>query len=360
VKIKPKLGRHATLTAKDIFSIAERTVQIARRMDQPAQIMWFCRIPEKLGMGLHLPWYRAKQTARADGSHRRSGKIIDITKPDDLSVVRTKGPPTGNAALRLRPLPEFMRDNNFLAGVSGVATQLRLPVYLEGSSLGHAFYQLSSAGVMLICSGIAAARRTGGRRVFNKLVRDKIPIRIAKGGEVVQTAILPRHDFRPALIAKMLEETMELNNTDDEEAIEELADILEVFREIARDLDVKWDQIAALAEMKKDDRGGFGGRRVLLQTATTVAVADQSAPEFPFIRESLPEVPFGEIANVSRVVEGISIPWGVITTLSDLRNLVFDERGIRVRLSADSTGLRIHLEARGQEQLELPFELLGR
>jgi hypothetical protein len=112
--------------------------------------------------------------------------------------------------------------------------------------------------------------------------------------------------------------------------------------------------------MKKDDRGGFDGRRVLLQTATTVGVAGQNAPEFPFIRESLPEVPFAEIANVRRMIEGVLVPWGVITTLSDLRTVVFEERGVRVRLSADPGGLRIRLEARGEEQLELPFEFLGR
>ena len=73
-------------------------------------------------------------------------------------------------------------ENTFLEDVARFARERNVPVFLEGSSLGHAFYQLSSHGATLLSSSSAGSRRARSRRVFYKLVRDKIPERIAKGG----------------------------------------------------------------------------------------------------------------------------------------------------------------------------------
>lgn len=65
--------------------------------------------------------------------------------------------------------------------------------------------------------------------VYNKLVRDRIPAIIQESGKKCRTRILYDSEYLRELKAKSQEELHEyLNSKNDKEAVEELADLLEI------------------------------------------------------------------------------------------------------------------------------------
>ncbi len=65
---------------------------------------------------------------------------------------------------------------------------------------------------------------------------------------------------RLVLIEKLGEEAEELRQASTEDAAEELDDLLEVVRALAREYAVAWDQVVAAADFKAKERGGFRRR----------------------------------------------------------------------------------------------------
>ena len=89
-------------------------------------------------------------------------------------------------------------------------------------------------------------------KVFNKLVRDKIPDIITDSNLVPVTRVLDKDEYRTELYKKLLEESNEvIEAKKTEEVSEELADVLEVLRAIAKLNSIE------LADQKKAKRGGF-------------------------------------------------------------------------------------------------------
>jgi len=99
-------------------------------------------------------------------------------------------------------------------------------------------------------------------KVYNKLVRDRIPeIIIAAGNEPV-TRTAGDDEYEQLLKAKLAEEVDEFLTGD---YPEELADILEVLKAAARAKGITWEQIEAMAVEKKAKRGGFEDKIVLVE-----------------------------------------------------------------------------------------------
>ncbi|MBM7568607.1 nucleoside triphosphate pyrophosphohydrolase [Paenibacillus sacheonensis] len=100
---------------------------------------------------------------------------------------------------------------------------------------------------------------------YNKLVRDGIPRTIAANGKSFRTRILQPEEYAVALRTKLQEETEEfLRAKDPEEALEELADLLEVIRALAGANGADWDRLEAIRAMKAEKRGGFEDRIYLV------------------------------------------------------------------------------------------------
>jgi hypothetical protein len=55
VQIARQFGRDRVLSREALRALALQTVAIAKKIKDRAQIMWFCDLPEKLGLGQHLP-----------------------------------------------------------------------------------------------------------------------------------------------------------------------------------------------------------------------------------------------------------------------------------------------------------------
>ncbi|TDL31264.1 phosphoribosyl-ATP pyrophosphohydrolase [Jeotgalibacillus sp. S-D1] len=102
--------------------------------------------------------------------------------------------------------------------------------------------------------------------VYNKLVRDRIPEIIEQSGSKSIVKILDTPEYLVELKNKMHEELEEYKKAQtDEEAIEELADILELVYAAARNHGAAPEELQNVREDKRLKRGGFEKRLFLIE-----------------------------------------------------------------------------------------------
>lgn len=92
------------------------------------------------------------------------------------------------------------------------------------------------------------------KKVYNKLVRDKIPEIIEQSGKLCEISVLSDEEYLTALDKKLNEELQEFRQSGE---IEELADILEVVYAIAQAKGYSIERLQSLREEKKTARGVF-------------------------------------------------------------------------------------------------------
>ena len=101
-------------------------------------------------------------------------------------------------------------------------------------------------------------------KIYNKLVRDRIPEIISARGAVCETEILSEADYLTHLEIKLGEELAEYKQ---DQNLEELADLLEVIYACAAARGYSTAELEALRKDKADKRGGFE-KRILLKSVT--------------------------------------------------------------------------------------------
>ncbi|ASN03888.1 nucleoside triphosphate pyrophosphohydrolase [Virgibacillus necropolis] len=93
---------------------------------------------------------------------------------------------------------------------------------------------------------------------YNKLIRDKIPAIIKMTGKNANTTILSDDDYVKELKKKTKEELQEYLEADnDQDALEELADLLELIHSLATVHGSGIKEVEKIREQKADQRGGF-------------------------------------------------------------------------------------------------------
>ena len=97
-------------------------------------------------------------------------------------------------------------------------------------------------------------------RIYNKLVRDNIPDIITSNEETPVTRILDEDEYKKALEEKLVEEQEEVLSSSGDERCEELADMVEVIRSMAKLEGKTLEEIVAIADAKRLKRGGFDDR----------------------------------------------------------------------------------------------------
>jgi predicted house-cleaning noncanonical NTP pyrophosphatase (MazG superfamily) len=100
-------------------------------------------------------------------------------------------------------------------------------------------------------------------KIYNKLVRDKIPAIIAADGKKLKTRILSDEEHLQALIKKLSEELKEF-----EEAlsVEELADLQEIIHALANAIGSDKKELEKVRAKKAEKRGGFS-EKIFLEAA---------------------------------------------------------------------------------------------
>lgn len=92
---------------------------------------------------------------------------------------------------------------------------------------------------------------------YNKLVRDKIPGIIINNHQKPITRILNNIEYKQALENKLQEEVSEVLLATGSDRIEELADVLEIIRALAKLENTDLQDIINTANIKSDQRGSF-------------------------------------------------------------------------------------------------------
>lgn len=95
---------------------------------------------------------------------------------------------------------------------------------------------------------------------MSKLVRDKIPDIIRKNGEEPLIHVADAEEYWAALKEKLAEEVTEFQEA---ESAEEMADVFEVITAILEHKGWNIEQIVALQQKKRADRGVFKERIIL-------------------------------------------------------------------------------------------------
>lgn len=100
-------------------------------------------------------------------------------------------------------------------------------------------------------------KRTLNMKIYNKLVRDKIPELIESDGKKCVTHILSEKEYIAALETKLDEEVAEYQA---DKTLEEMADVLEVLRTICIARGYTLEELEQLRAKKAAEKGGFEER----------------------------------------------------------------------------------------------------
>lgn len=102
--------------------------------------------------------------------------------------------------------------------------------------------------------------------IYNKLVRDKIPEIIQLTGRKFTTRILTEEEYITELKKKSFEELEEyINANTRKEALEELADLMEIVHAFAISHDTTLEEVEKLRQRKAEIRGAFYEKVFLIE-----------------------------------------------------------------------------------------------
>ena len=97
---------------------------------------------------------------------------------------------------------------------------------------------------------------------YNKLLRDKIPENIdSMEGRKANWRIMDDEEYIKELNKKLLEEAHEFI---EENAVEELADIMEVIQSIMKAKNISYEELKKVQALKREQKGGFYNRVYLI------------------------------------------------------------------------------------------------
>lgn len=94
-------------------------------------------------------------------------------------------------------------------------------------------------------------------RIYNKIVRDRIPEIIEASGQHAEIEVIEQREVDTLLRKKLLEEATEVQEADENHLKDELADILEVVYALADTNNLTLEEIEKHRQQKREERGGF-------------------------------------------------------------------------------------------------------
>lgn len=100
------------------------------------------------------------------------------------------------------------------------------------------------------------------KKLYDKLIRDKIPSIIEKEGKTLKTRKVGKTEKIGYLLDKILEETEEIR---DVLSLEEIADLQEVIDSLIDNLGYTKEEVREVQDRKREERGSFNDGIVLLE-----------------------------------------------------------------------------------------------
>ena len=95
-------------------------------------------------------------------------------------------------------------------------------------------------------------------KIYNKLIRDRIPEIIAKDGNTADIIILSEESFKQAIKEKLIEEANEVCDADNrDEVLSELADLQEAMDTIKQMYNINTLEVNTIQAVKALQRGKF-------------------------------------------------------------------------------------------------------
>jgi predicted house-cleaning noncanonical NTP pyrophosphatase (MazG superfamily) len=102
------------------------------------------------------------------------------------------------------------------------------------------------------------------KKLYNKLIRDKIPEIITHSNRQMEVTTLTASEFEDALRDKLVEEATEAKDADASHLIIELADMQEVMQALMRLHSITSEMLQREQEQRRLERGGFERRLKLI------------------------------------------------------------------------------------------------
>jgi predicted house-cleaning noncanonical NTP pyrophosphatase (MazG superfamily) len=351
VRVKNELARNICIGSTEAKEIASRSAQIAERLGRACHIMWFVGCLDEQGVHFNIPWYWTEAHESQRNPDRSAYRVFTVADAASLERFRTWAGSRNRQALALRPTDlTLMRDNDFIEAVGAAAKAAEVPIILSGSTLAHAYYQLRKLGCTLVTPGEKEHARVRRTASLGKLVRDKIPGKITERHEANVTRQVSGSLRRGFLISKLIEEALEVREAAEfPQKTEELADLFEVFRALAKAEGVPLKAIKHAADQKKMKAGGFEDGLVLLQTGILGSERGSSNEWDRGVGDVLAERAGEDAAEIPFSFFGFM-------ELDQPRSVYFEDLGVRLDIVLRPDRIEVRL-ARGAEQLGLPLTL---
>lgn len=257
-----------------VKEIAFESRRIADEEGKSLSIMWFIGVLPGACARPVFPWHHEpfdpQKISRAlkDRTKTPYDKTLVIRRGRDLKELAFEARKQNSYVRLIRIQPQedrLLRDKYMLRDIGEKAKKIGATILLEGGELSHAYYQLlQTQAIVQVEHPFVDAEE---KRDFNKLVRDKVPNNVERGGEIVRKARLSGELLLRALREKLIEEAFEvLDATHQDSIVNELADVSEVIDEILFRLGVSREELIKLQEQKRDRAGGFRAGLVLVET----------------------------------------------------------------------------------------------
>lgn len=262
----------AVLDEEEIATAAEWALRLAEHLGREVQLMVLARVDGRRGAAGIVPWHYTDHVVPV----RR--QTVQFVPSDGVAVLRepaelARFDGTLSEGILLKPVVSELRDPEFVEEVGRCAVAADVPVFFEGSVLGHSFYLLRSTGAHVISIGATAP---GVRpEDYNKLVRDRIPEIVSASGGGARVVRASEAQAGWLLRQKLVEEALEIFSGEGEELVDELADLVEVLRSLYRRLGVSAEDVEAARRRKRAERGGFE-ELVFLESTVPDASVEES------------------------------------------------------------------------------------
>lgn len=318
--LKSNLSYSESILSDNIVKyISANSRRICNEVNEAISIMWFIGVNKTEDIDGVIPWFHESHEGiiKNEKLNLRAKTIFDryytIKCQEDITDFNIQFKKNKKSIKFIKIDPDdisLLRDKNWIRSVGELANRHDATILMEGGFLCHAYYQLKSTGANIISPN--EFKDVQEELNFNKLVRDFIPKKIEKKGEIVEYAVLEKDILVYELQKKLVEEALEVLDTNRRgDIVEEIADVMEVVDSIKRELSIDNKEIVNAKNRKKDKLGGFSNGVVLLGTKTIDETTDNASGNLfndnieelqqnVYIKEPLKETVHKHVDNLKR------------------------------------------------------------